>query len=319
MRTFAPMLSVLLSSIGWSTATPAEVTHFCQPVDLEMLERHLQRPAGKPAALLDAGEPRTVRMIYFVSDPQGFRQEVVDKMKTTIREVQGIYADQIRAHGLGEHTFRYEADAQDEPVVHVVYGTGGSYNYARALHRIQGDYGYDLESNVYFIVLGNEDDIQSRNVLGLGLQTSRNSGWGMLTQYIDANWAARAAHELGHAFGLWHNFNNGAYIMSYGPGQDRLSDLGAGHLAVHPHFNSGSSTWTELASELPRCEVLSSRFLWVRRNQPSYPAGTQRSGRSSAGLPVRHHTRNPLCRGLPGIEDRSPAARCDAGRCRLRV
>ncbi len=259
MRRLISILPVLLSTMGNPVSSSAEGTHFCLPVDPEMLERHLQRPAGKRVALLNAGEPRTVRMIYFLSDPQRFRQEVVDKMKTTVREVQRIYADQIRAHGFGETTFRYETDAQGEPMVHVVYGTGGNYHYADALGRIQGEYGYDLGSNIYFIVLGNEEDIQFRNVLGLGLQTSRNSGWAMLTQYFDPNFVTRAAHELGHAFGLWHNFNDGAYIMSYGPGQGSFSELSAGHLAVHPHFNSDSSTYQEYVLDLPTCEILSSR------------------------------------------------------------
>ena len=96
--------------------SPDNGSHFCVPVDLEKLEHYRQsQPAAGKQALLDTGEPRTVRMIYFVSDPQGFRQEVVDKMKTTIQEVQRIFADQISAHGFGEKTFRYEKDAQGEP------------------------------------------------------------------------------------------------------------------------------------------------------------------------------------------------------------
>ena len=81
----------------------------------------------------------------------------------------------------------------------------------------------------------------------------------MLRQYIDPNFVARAAHELGHAFGLWHNFNNDAYIMSYGRGRNRLSEFSAGHLAVHPHFNSDSSTYQEYVLDLPTCEILASR------------------------------------------------------------
>ena len=259
MKKFIFNLSLCLLISSVSDAAEDSI-HFCVPVDLAKLEHYRQtQPAAAKPALLDAGEPRTVRMIYFVSDPQGFRQEVVDKMKTTIREVQRVYEDQISAHGFGERTFNYETDAPGEPMVHVVYGTGGNYDYARALQRIRWEYGYDLESNIYFIVLGNEEDIQLRNVLGLGLQTSRNSGWAMLRQYIDPNFVARAAHELGHAFGLWHNFNNDAYIMSYGRGRTRLSEISAGHLAVHPHFNSDSSTYQEYVLDLPTCQILSSR------------------------------------------------------------
>ena len=47
-----------------------------------------------------------------------------------------------------------------------------------------------------------------------------------------------AAHDLGHAFGLWHDFRAGSYLMSYGPGSnDRLSACHAEYLAVHPYFN----------------------------------------------------------------------------------
>ena len=248
-------LCLLLSSV--SDAASNNDSHFCVPVDLEKLEHYRQsQPAASKQALSHTGEPRTVRMIYFVSDQQAFRQEVVDKMKTTIGEVQRIYADQISAHGFGERTFNYEKDPQGEPRVHVVYGSGGNYHYERALGRIQQE--YDLDSNIYFIVLGNEEDIQYRNVLGLGLQTSRNGGWAMLRQYIDPNFVARAAHELGHAFGLWHNFNNDAYIMSYGRGRNRLSEFSAGHLAVHPHFSPDSPTEAETEIELPTGHVLSS-------------------------------------------------------------
>ena len=255
---FTLLSCLLLLSVSYAASDNG--SHFCVPVDLAKFEQYRQsRPTASKQAL-NAGQPRTVRMIYFVSDQQRFRQEVVNKMKATIREVQRIYADQIRAHGFGERTFTYEKDAQGEPLVHIVYGSGGNYGHWRALQRIEWEYGYDLDSNIYFIVLGNEEDIQSRNVLGLGLQTSRNGGWGMLRQYIDPNFVVRAAHELGHAFGLWHNFNNDAYIMSYGgQSRNRLSEFSAGHLAVHPHFNPDSSTYQEYVLDLPTCEVLSAR------------------------------------------------------------
>ena len=54
-----------------------------------------------------------------------------------------------------------------------------------------------------------------------------------------------AAHELGHAFGLMHNFKHYAYIMSYGREglqtpreRKRLSACNSEFLAVHPYFNS---------------------------------------------------------------------------------
>ena len=62
------------------------------------------------------------------------------------------------------------------------------------------------------------------------------------------------AHELGHAFGLKHDFSDRAYIMSYGSGQNQLSSCHAKYLSVHPYFNSnipieeGQSPTIELIS-----------------------------------------------------------------------
>ena len=102
-------LCLLLSSVSDAASPSDNDSHFCVPVDLEKLEQYRQsRPAAGKQALSHTRGPSIVRMIYFVSDPQKFKQEVVDKMKTTIREVQRIFADQIRAHGFGERTFNYE-------------------------------------------------------------------------------------------------------------------------------------------------------------------------------------------------------------------
>ena len=50
--------------------------------------------AAKWLASLDVGEPRTVRMIYFLPNDRPFRQEVVDEMKAVILQVQTFYAEQ---------------------------------------------------------------------------------------------------------------------------------------------------------------------------------------------------------------------------------
>ena len=59
-------------------------------------------------------------MIYFLPNDRPFRQEVVDSMKVTIRQIQTFYIEQMQAHG--NKTFRFETDTQGEPLVHRVDG-----------------------------------------------------------------------------------------------------------------------------------------------------------------------------------------------------
>ena len=101
------------------TSSPADTVYFCLPVDLE--ER---RPisAAKRQGDLNIGEPRTVQMIYFLPNDRSFRADAVQKMKDEIRNAQTFYAEQMRAHGYGNETFRFETDAQGEPLVHRVDG-----------------------------------------------------------------------------------------------------------------------------------------------------------------------------------------------------
>ena len=83
------------------------------------------------------------------------------------------------------------------------------------------------------------------------------------------------AHELGHAFGLQHDFNDGAYIMSYGPGNDRrLSQCHAEYLSVQPYFNPDSPIE---AGDLPTIKLISSR---------SYPPG-------ATSVPVQIQVNDP--------------------------
>ena len=84
---------------------------------------YLTCPALNPAvADLNVGEPRTVRLIYFLPNDRPYRAYVVQQMKDEIREVQRLYAEQMEAHGYGRKTFDYETDDAGEPVVHRVDG-----------------------------------------------------------------------------------------------------------------------------------------------------------------------------------------------------
>ena len=195
---------------------------------------------ARSLANADVGEPRTVRLIYFLPNDQDFRPEVVQRMKDEIRRLQTFYREQMQAHGHGARTFRVETDTQGEPVVHRVNGQHYNGYYQRddvpstTLAEIEPL--FDVNANIYLIVIDNHRPRIGPlfGVLGYGLKHNKTAGYALLPGEFTFK---AAAHELGHAFGLRHDFHDDAYIMSYGEGSDELSACSANFLAVHPYFN----------------------------------------------------------------------------------
>ena len=254
---------VCLSSVGYASA-PSETdnVHFCLPFDIEQRERDRQYVARKQVLNLNVGEPRTVRLIYILPNDRPFSEEVVQNMKDEIRQIQTFYAEQMQAHGHGAKTFRFETDAQGEPLIHRVDGQhpDSHYTLTKLLNELEN---FDLNENIYLVVLDRSVNTIS-GVRGNGSRWGENGGLAMLPGGV--GWLI-AAHELGHAFGLQHDFNSDTYMMSYGSHPDRLSATNAEYLTVHPYFNSGilSNTDAEAQGTVPTIELTSPK---------GYPAGS---------------------------------------------
>ena len=226
---------------------------------------YLTCPALNPAvADLNVGEPRTVRLIYFLPNDRSYRANVIQQMKDEIRGVQRLYAEQMGMHGYGAATFRIETDTQGEPVVHRVDGQHPDrYYLGDALGAVfpEIDQMFNRDANVYLIFIDNSINRSRSNScrLGYGSRTGKNRGWAWVAIGAGQGWMA---HELGHAFGLAHDFSDRAYIMSYGSGKNRLSSCQAEYLSVHPYFNPNIPIEE---GEPPNIEFISS---------PQYPAGS---------------------------------------------
>ena len=225
-------------------------------------------PAAKRLANLDEGPPRTVRLIYFLPNDRRYRVEVVNKMKKTARQVQTFYAEQMQAHGYGDRTFRLETTAAGGLKVHRVDGQHpDSYYRDHTTITVEKELRqtFDLHRNIYIIAIDNSmigitAGLWGESTFAVGGREGKAGG---LVFFSEVFGFGTMAHELGHAFGLQHDFRDDAYIMSYGYGDDRLSACAAGFLAVHPYFNDAVSTGTWEAQR-PTIELIS----------PWYPAGS---------------------------------------------
>ena len=247
-------------------------THFCGVIDYPSNRQHSdqypnRRYARTSAANLDVGEPRTVRMIYFLPNDRPPRADVVQKMKDEIRTVQNFFADQMGAHGYGNKTFRLETDSQGTPLVHRV---DGQYPDSHYLYRTEDtvfaeiERKFDVMQNIYSIVIDNSiNEIrwgEGRRAIGFGGRRGKNGG--LVLHSGEFAWQT-LAHHMGHGFGLWHDFSDGAYIMSYGPGWNRLSPYYTEYLSVHPYFNP------EIPLEAGQTSTM--EFISPR----TYPAGSE--------------------------------------------
>ena len=205
-----------------------------------------------PNSFAQANEPHNiVRLIYFV--PRGLtpQRDMNTKLDTLIKKVQTFYADEMERHGFGRKTFVFEADSDGNAVVHRVNGNFPDAHYQQGTVIEEVSQRFDSFKNVYFIVVDVSHELRA-NFCGYGGHTNENwdggggnrGGWVFMASGVcfTGEGTFHAAHELGHAFGLSHDFRNDNYLMSYGNFnevfKEELSPCSAGWFNASRYFNS---------------------------------------------------------------------------------
>ncbi len=195
---------------------------------------------------------KMVRLIYFLPINRTAQEDIDAKLDTLIRDVQQFYAEQMDAHGFGRKTFSFETDATGKAVVHHVNGrfTDRHYDHRtfdKIMEEIEGH--FDISKNLYLISVDTSSERIDTHSCGIGGLHGTVGGKAIIPAsgncFVGDTGIVVAAHELGHAFGLDHDFRNDAYLMSYGVALDQLSYCAAEWLNAHRYFNDSQISFNE--------------------------------------------------------------------------
>ena len=198
-----------------------------------------------------------VRLIYFRPRDRQPLPNINAQLDRLIKDIQQFYADQMESHGFGRKTFQFETDAHGNAVVYHVIGKLEDTAYHEEAGIIWDEIHeqFDRSKYIYLTTLdvsseriGTGDGDTACGVGGGGSYFNKYEGKALLPASGGCFDFGTAAHELGHAFSLMHDFRNDAYIMSYGSDSDKLSQCAAEWLDVHSAFNSNQSASTAEAT-----------------------------------------------------------------------
>ena len=185
-----------------------------------------------------------VRVIYFLPNDRQPDPRIDAKLDTLIKDVQQFYADQMDIHGFGRKTFRLETDNAGRVVVHRVLGNFDTAYYAgnNDVHYMCSNIAPEIRgqfasNHIYLAVTDFTQPLGGYSLGDVIVITPTHQNVDNIIKVSDDEFIM-TAHELGHSFGLGHDFHNDAYIMSYGPYPDRLSKCAARWLDAHRFFNT---------------------------------------------------------------------------------
>ncbi len=218
-------------------------------------------------------KPEKVRLIYFLPKERRVRQGIDTQIDILIKRVQRFYAEQMERHGFGRKTFEFETDETGKAVVRHVTGKFNDTDYHndtddKVMAEINEQFNrhalrlfrmpvtsmsgineqFNKQKHLHLIVIDIGSERIDNRWCGIGGFNWSGGGWAIIPASGTCFAFETAAHELGHAFGLAHDFRSDTYIMSYGRARNRLSHCAAKWLDASRFFNPIQTTYNEPAT-----------------------------------------------------------------------
>ena len=191
-----------------------------------------------------------VRLIYFLPSDRSPQPDINRRMDTLIKEAQQIFAGQMEHYGFGRKTFQFETDATGRAVVHHVRGKFKDEFYQNQAGKVWAEIEerFDTSTNIYFAALDVSTEVLDGFACGYGGPRGTYGGTvlipasGWCFEEIDVT-----IHELGHAFGLQHDFRNNLkpWIDVYSTEPMTTSPCAAEWLDAHRYFNTDPPYFNE--------------------------------------------------------------------------